>query len=81
MKKTKKRLKIGTIKESTGKRIRAEYENVSSKDRQIQAKSPGKRRSKSGKIYFEARANRSDITRKKWAKGGLINFVFSKVKK
>ena len=35
------------------------------KDRQRLAMPPGKRRSKSGKIYTEHRANRTDINRKK----------------
>jgi len=34
-------------------------------DKQRKAKAPGRRRSKSGNMYTERRANRSDINRKK----------------
>lgn len=76
--KRKKSTKSGILKRSMGEHQIGHYQKVSSHDRKIQAMPPGKRRSKKGKIYFEARANRSDLTRKKWNKGGLIDRLMGK---
>jgi len=60
VKKTKtkaKKFKARTLKKST----RQTGKTTMSKDKQIKAKAPGKRRSETGKIYYEYRKNRTDV--------------------
>lgn len=47
------------------KRARQTGKSKTSADKKLLARFPGKRRSKSGKTYYESRRNRSDVNRKK----------------
>lgn len=65
---TKTRKKTGSKKPKTmGQLPTKGYRTKASiaADRSRKAKSPGRRRSKTGKVYTERRANRSDINRRK----------------
>ena len=46
-------------------RVRAHYRQTGKtntrRDKLLRAKKPGKRRSKSGNVYYESRKNRSDV--------------------
>lgn len=60
-------LRGGTLTELYGKRTGTQTKKGMSRDKKRLALGPGKRRSRSGKIYYESRKNRSDVgTSKGW---------------
>ena len=73
-----KKSKAKLLKKSLGKHSKRQYASVSPHDYVRKAKTPGKRRSKSGKIYTETRPNRSDITRKGYECGGVMDKILGK---
>jgi hypothetical protein len=55
----KKRRKVGATK--TAAKYRQTGSSTKHRDKMFRAKAPGKRKSASGKVYYERRKNRSDV--------------------